>query len=209
MKKQQKRIALLILLALVSLIFVACNDQTEDDEPDERLEQLSELEANFQILTQELELLQIELDSVKNLLVESAANTFWLLHNAARQNQEFVYKGDLEIDGKLVREMTREEIESYPPIRSTIEINGKEVEIPLPEEVTNLYEQLKYNDHIQSQTFVSQSPFGLFATEADKARSIEKEEAEEPVSTHAEPTDPESEAESVEDTDNEEATKGN
>lgn len=63
------------------------------------------------------------------------------------EDDEFVYTGDLEVDGVKLRDLSREELEAMPTIASTIRDarTGKTSEIVPPASIDNLYLQLWYN----------------------------------------------------------------
>ena len=69
---------------------------------------------------------------------------------APTEEGEFVYRGDLEVDGKRVADMSREEIEALPTMGAPLTDlqTGKTTIIYPPEGIHNLYEQLEYVDRL-------------------------------------------------------------
>lgn len=63
---------------------------------------------------------------------------------------EFVYRGNLEVNGKRVADMSREEIEALPTMGAPVTDvkTGKTTMIYPPEGIKNLYEQLAYVDRL-------------------------------------------------------------
>lgn len=66
------------------------------------------------------------------------------------EEDEFVYRGDLEVNGKRVADMSREEIEALPTMGTPVTDakTGQTTILYPPEGIKNLYEQLEYVDRV-------------------------------------------------------------
>lgn len=160
MTKQKYKLS--FLAAVMLIICMSLSACVKVDNAD----QLKELQAQNQALQKELASLKASLEDEKtenpNATGQTEATTAQPSSSeptnqpteesseAPTEEGEFVYRGDLEVNGKRVADMSREEIEALPTMGAPITDlqTGKTTIIYPPEGINNLYEQLEYVDHL-------------------------------------------------------------
>lgn len=154
MSKKKYGLYLSLILLITLGLLTACLGQGDSQQ------KLKTLEKENQELRSKLDSLQAELNRLQETLPQSqetsaASPTTTDAQVTAPQatNDEFVYEGDLVVDGKQAKDLSRSELEAMPTLvqELTNPETGEITRIYPPKEIKNLYEQLRYQAYMAEQ----------------------------------------------------------
>lgn len=159
----RKNLTVTVSLILLSLLLGLSSCIYKPD-PNESLQALqkenAELKNEIKALQEEVERLKSEPGKASSS--ETTENTQVVAPQATEggkvqptgdDGDEFVYDGPLVVDGKQLKDLTRAELEAMPTIVSEFKNpdTGEITKVYPPEEIKNLYEQLRYQAYISGQ----------------------------------------------------------